>query len=86
MVPKVLRIELDKQYPLSLYNLFHKYLTEEGKIEVINIYEFNDEEEDKVFINDLEPENIELEKFFGFEYYEETYIHIVKPLIDFYIK
>ena len=84
----VLRIEQDKQYPLSLYNLFHKYLTEEGKIEVLNICEFDDDddEEDKVFMEESEPENLELEKFFGFQYYEETDIHIVKPLIEFYIE
>ena len=34
----------DPQYAVSLYNLFQKYITEVGDIEVICLSEFNDEE------------------------------------------
>ena len=61
----------DPQYAVSLYNLFQKYLTEIGDIDVICLSTFNDEEEEEECPWE-EEETPELDEFFGFEYYEET--------------
>ena len=70
----------DTQYAISLYNLFQKYITEPGDIDVICLSEFNDEEDEEIY---EESENLELEEFFGFEYYEETDVIIVKDINNF---
>ena len=74
----------DPQYAVSLYNLFQKYITEVGDIEVICLSEFNDEEGEECPWE--EEETPELEDFFGFEYYEETDILIVKNISNFIIE
>jgi hypothetical protein len=69
----------DPQYAVTLYNLFQKYLTEEGDIEVVCLSEFDDEDEDF----EEESDTPELEDFFGFEYYEETDVQIAKNISNF---
>ena len=69
----------DPQYAVTLYNLFQKYLTELGDIEVVCLSEFDDEEENF----GEESETPELEEFFGFEYYEDTDVMIVKDISNF---
>ena len=74
----------DKQYAVTLYNLFQKYITEIGDIEVISLSEFDDEEEETTPWD--EEETLDLEEFFGFEYYEDTDIHIVKDISNFILE
>ena len=74
----------DKQYAVTLYNLFQKYITEIGDIEVISLSEFDDEEEETSPWD--EEETLDLEEFFGFEYYEDTDIHIVKDISNFILE
>ena len=71
----------DPQYAVTLYNLFNKYLTEEGNIEVVCLSEFDDDF-DSI---DEESDTIELEDFFGFEYYEDTDVQVVKDIANFKI-
>lgn len=77
----IIRIHEDKQNAMNLYNLFQKYLTEWGKIEVLNLSEFDEDN----FEEENEPDTSEIEQFFGFEYYEDTDIEIIDPITTFYI-
>ena len=74
----------DKQYAVTLYNLFQKYITEIGEIEVIPLSEFDDDDEENTLWD--EEETLDLEEFFGFEYYEDTDVHIVKDISNFILE
>lgn len=71
----------DPQYAVTLYNLFNKYLTEEGNIEVVCLSEFDDDF-DSI---DEESDTLELEDFFGFEYCEDTDVQAIKDISNFKI-
>tara|TARA_B100000795_G_C22800551_1_gene441678 strand:- start:2175 stop:2558 length:384 start_codon:yes stop_codon:yes gene_type:complete len=73
----------NKQNSLRIYNLFYKFLTEEGEIEVINLSEFNEDIDNEAIDNE---DTNEIEEFFGFKYYEDTDIQIVDSLINFHIE
>ena len=79
----VIHIKENKQYAMSLYNLFHKFITEKGVVDVLGLEDFDDEMGEIDL--DSESDTTEIEDFFGFQYYEDTDVQIVKPLIDFYI-
>ena len=68
----------DKQTAIKVYKLFHKHLTEMGEIEVICLSDLDDED-----FTENETESIELNQFFGLEYYEETDILIIKDISSF---
>ena len=70
----------DKISAINLYNLFQKYLTEYGDIEVISLSDFDDDNEEMSW---EEIENPDLENYFGFEYSEENDILIIKEITDF---
>ena len=74
----------DKQYAVTLYNLFQKYITEIGDIEVISLSEFDDDDEENTPWD--EEETLDLEEFFGFEYYEDTDVQIVKDISNFILE
>ena len=73
----------DKQYAVTLYNLFQKYITEIGDIEVISLSEFDDDVEEDT---PDEEETLDLEEFLGFEYYEDTDVQIVKDISNFILE
>ena len=66
----------DPQFPVTLYNLFNKYLTEDGNIEVVCLSEFDDD----VDSIDEDSDTLEIEEFFGFEYNEDTDVLLVKDI------
>lgn len=77
----LIRIKEDKQHAMNIYNLFQKYLTELGRIEVLNLSEFEEEN----FEEETDLDLSELEEFFGFQYYEDTDVEIIDSITNFYI-
>lgn len=80
----LIKLVENKQQALRIYNFFSKFLTEEGKIKVISLSDFNGED-----FEDLDNEDIKIEEikdFFGFKYFEDTDIQIVNSLLKFSIE
>lgn len=77
----LIRIKEDKQHAMNIYNLFQKFLTEFGRIEVLNLSEFDEEDFEEETDLDLN----EIEQFFGFQYYEDTDVEIIDSITNFYI-
>ena len=77
----LIRIKEDKQQAMNIYNLFQKYLTEYGRIEVLNLSEFDENN----FQEETDLDLSEIEQFFGFQYYEDTDVEIIDSITNFYI-
>ena len=73
------KVKEDKQKPLSLYNMFYKYIDNEQEIEVFELEEENLSEDEC-----LAEEN-PLEKFFGYKYNEEEDYYTINSLKHFHI-
>ena len=76
-----LMLNFNKPNNQIYYNLFQKYLTELGRIEVLNLSEFEEEN----FEEETDLDLSELEEFFGFQYYEDTDVEIIDSITNFYI-